>query len=712
MALGRTLIRPDTTLNRFSMTRDETEFRIRPGKPRDHQPRPPRVRRKPQGFLAEVHQAVRCAGGDPNRLAGKGKASGRFNARGRGAKVAAEMKGRNPWSRSPDGSRTRARRVTVKARIVKLNPQRGAARGRSFVSAKAVDAHLCYLERDGVTRDGERGQAYSASEDAADGRDFLDRGRDDRHQFRFIVSAEEGVDLSDLRQTTRDLMAQMEADLQTRLDWIAVDHYNTGHPHSHILVRGVTDQGKILNIAGDYIAHGIRERASEIVTLELGRQTELEVTDQLRREVEADRFTRLDRMLIAEQEAANEFADLRPDHDTLETMKRNRALLIARARRLEKMGLATEVRAGEWHISDRAEITLRALGEREDIIKSMHRALEGNDLNEARGIAQLAVHRDRLRERITGRVLARDLAGDGNGDRVQLVIDGTDGRVHQIELPAERCDGIGRGMIVAAVPPPTEPRAADRNILAATGSDGTYHPSRHIEIARDEKITPDPERFVAAHVRRLEVLRRAGIVERWSEDHWKVPQDLPERGLASDRKGHGPSARMELLSPIGLDRQVTHDGATWLDKELMRPGSPDLRETGFGLEMKRAMERRKLVLVQRGDAQDLGQGRIRAPRDLFQRLEAREIDRVGRALAADRERDWTPVKPGNRFGGELVGSTQLPSGRFAMIDSGMGFSLVPWNDALERRLGQQIAGIGMPGGGVDWSFGRKRGLGL
>jgi len=267
-------------------------------------------------------------------------------------------------------------------------------------------------------------------------------------------------------------------------------------------------------------------------------------------------------------------------------------------------------------------------------------------------------------------------------------------------------------MIVAAAPPPTEPRAADRNILAVTGSDGTYHPSRHVEIAREEKITPDPERFVAAHVRRLEALRRAGLVERWSADHWKVPQDLPERGLAHDRKGHGPSARMEVLSPIGLDKQVTHDGATWLDKELMRQGGPDLRETGFGLEMKRAIERRKQVLVQRGDAQDLGQGRIRVPRDLVQRLEAREIDRVGRTLAAERGRDWTPVKSGSRLGGELVGSTQLPSGRFAMIDNGMGFSLVPWNDALERRIGQQIAGVGMPGGGVDWVLGRKRGLGL
>ncbi len=172
------------------------------------------------------------------------------------------------------GLRTRSRRVAVKARVVKLNPQRGAARGRQFVSPNAVDAHLRYLQRDGVTKDGEKGPVYSASRDVEDGRAFVERGREDRHQFRFIVSAEEGVELSILHATTRDLMKQMEADLGTRLDWIAVDHHNTGRPHTHIVLRGVTDDGKTLNIAGDYIAYGIRERASEVVTRELGRQTE------------------------------------------------------------------------------------------------------------------------------------------------------------------------------------------------------------------------------------------------------------------------------------------------------------------------------------------------------------------------------------------------------------------------------------------------------
>ena len=393
------------------MTRDENDLHIRPGKVRDRAQSAPRLQRRARGFLADVHRAIRQAGGDPNKLAGKRKASGRFNARGRGAKVAAELKGRSPWSRSPDGNRTRARRVTVKARIVKLNPQRGAARGRSFVSGKAVDAHLRYLERDGVTLDGEKGQVYSADQDMADGQDFLDRGREDRHQFRFIVSAEDGVELADMRRTTRDIMAQMEADLQTRLDWVAVDHYNTGHPHTHILVRGITDDGKILNIAGDYIAHGVRERATDIVTLELGRQTDLQVTDQLRREVHAERFTRLDRMLMAEQRANNEFADLRPDKDMLETMKRNRALLIGRAQYLEKLGLAEQINPGVWQLEASAETTLRAMGERGDIIKSMYRALEANDLAAQRGASQLTMHGEGLKQQIIGRVLAKELAG-------------------------------------------------------------------------------------------------------------------------------------------------------------------------------------------------------------------------------------------------------------------------------------------------------------
>src|SRR6266851_4819333 len=516
------------------MARDEDDFRIRPGKVRDRgggrstARRIGGVRRRPASFVCEVHQAIRRAGGNPNRPARTGKGSGRFNARGRGAATALTLRDRSAWSRDGSGVRTRSRRVAVKARVVKLNPQRGAARGRQFVSAKAVDAHLRYLERDGVTKDGAKGQVYSAERDVEDGRAFLDRGREDRHQFRFIVSAEDGVELSDLRITTRDLMQQMEADLGTKLDWIAVDHHNTGHRHTHILVRGVTEDGKTLNIAGDYIAYGIRERASEIVTRELGRQTELEVTKQLEREVEADRFTRLDRMLIAEQQG-KEFTDLRPDQDMRDTARQNRALLIERARKLERMGLATEIETGKWIVSRKAEPVLRELGERGDIIKTMHRALEREGLAEDRHPSRYVLHRENATERIVGRVLDKGLGGDEMGERVRLVIDGVDGRVHHIEMDAARAEEVGKGMIVAAASAPPGPRAADRNIMDVAGQEGVYRPSVHLERARAaiDRIGGDPEAFVGSHVRRLEALRRAGHAERIDADHWRFPRICP-----------------------------------------------------------------------------------------------------------------------------------------------------------------------------------------
>ncbi|WP_375551349.1 DUF3363 domain-containing protein [Rhodophyticola porphyridii] len=695
------------------MAQDHDSIRIRPGKVRDRGASRP-VRQRPATFMGEVHQAIRRAGGNPNRLAGKGKSSGRFNARGRGAKVAAGLKGRNGWSHSLTGQRTRSRRVAVKARVVKLNPQRGGKRGRQFVSAKAVNAHLRYLERDGVTRDGEKGQVYSAERDVDDGRAFLERGREDRHQFRFIVSAEEGVELADLCETTRDLMRQMEADLETKLDWIAVDHHNTGHPHTHILLRGINDQGKALNIAGDYIAHGIRERASDIVTLELGRQTEQEVGRQLETEVDAERFTRLDRMLIAEQEASSEFADLRPDKDMRTMFRKNRALLIERARRLEHMRLATEATPGQWIIAPEAEDRLRDLGTRNDIIKTMHRALDEAGIADRRGGSHYVMHGAQLAEPVIGRVLSKGLGTNELGERMHLVIDGVDGRIHHMEVDASRADEIGRGMIISATPPPSTPRVSDTNILEVAGADGIYSPSEHLDGARErlKGRGTDPEYHVKMHVRRLEALRRAGIVERVHAEHWTIPADLPERGLAYDRKRHGRGPHLETLSPIPLRQQVAHDGPTWLDRKLIAGDRTDLANHGFGAQVDMAMERRKRALVTMGHATDLENGHIHAPRDLLKRLERGEIERTGKALAAERGRTWEPAQTGNYVMGTLVGSTQLASGRFAMVDDGLGFSLVPWSQPLEKQLGKHISGIAMSSGSVDWDFGRQRGLGL
>jgi hypothetical protein len=144
-----------------------------------------------------------------------------------------------------------------------------------------------------------------------------------------------------------------------------------------------------------------------------------------------------------------------------------------------------------------------------------------------------------------------------------------------------------------------------------------------------------------------------------------------------------------------------------------RPGSTaNWRPASVSSWPTKGSARSRQWLADKGYATDLGDGRIRASKDLLQRLEAGDIDRAGKALAAERGREWRPAIPGNHVTGQLVGSTRLSSGRFAMVDDGLGFSLVPWRSALEQHIGRVISGVAMPGGDVDWSFGRSRGLGL
>jgi hypothetical protein len=269
-------------------------------------------------------------------------------------------------------------------------------------------------------------------------------------------------------------------------------------------------------------------------------------------------------------------------------------------------------------------------------------------------------------------------------------------------------------MIVAAGSAPPEPRAADRNIIDVAGEGGIYCPSAHLERARAaiDRIGGDPEAFVRSHVRRLEALRRAGHAMRIDADHWRVPADLPARGQAYDLARDRANIRISVLSPTGLDQQVRSDGATWLDRELASPSGTTIANTGFGREVTEAMERRRRSLANMGHAIRLEDGRIRVSKDLVANLERTEVTRVGKVMAAERGLTFTAAKTGEYVSGTLVGSTQLASGRFAMIDDGIGFQLVPWQPVLDTRIGQHITGTVRATGGIEWSFGRKRGLGI
>ena len=401
------------------MSRDDaSDFRLRPGRIRDRGG--PNARRS-QSFVAQVMKAAAKANGGPlthaqitgRKRRGGVSGKGRCSRIGRGQPVADRLK-RQAAERRPG---QRQRRVVVKARIV-----------RHRVGSGAAGAHLRYLQRDGTTRDGERGQLYGPERDQEDGRAFVERGEGDRHSFRVIVAPEDGDRLSDLRGFTRDVMSQMEADLGTKLDWVAVDHYNTGHPHSHLVIRGRDDLGKDLIIAQDYITDGLRLRAQERATLELGPETDLELRDKLRAEIAAERFTRIDRAMV--EEAPDRVLDMRPEAGQVRA-DFDRALRIGRLQILERCGLAREHEPGVWTISDKLEPTMRALGERGDIVKAINRALTDRGLE--RGMGQYVLHGEVQQQPVIGRVIGKRLI-DELGDRVALIVDGVDGRTRHVAL--------------------------------------------------------------------------------------------------------------------------------------------------------------------------------------------------------------------------------------------------------------------------------------
>jgi type IV secretory pathway VirD2 relaxase len=485
------------------------------------------------------------------------------------------------------------------------------------------------LKREGVTRDGEKARMFDAGSDQADEAGFVDRCKHDRHHFRFIVSPEDAGEMTDLKAFTRDLVKQMEADLGTRLDWAAVDHWNTDNPHVHLLVRGVDETGADLVIARDYISKGMKSRAEELVSIELGPKPEHEVRLALEREVEADRWTRLD---VEIRFAADEtgYIDLRPI-GTGPNDPEFRRLMIGRLQKLEPMGLAAAAGPGEWRVGLEAERRLRDLGLRGDIIKTMHRAFIGR--GQDRGISDYIIETGQAGSPVVGRLVDKGLHDELTGE-AYAVIDGTDGRAHHVRF---------RGIEAFEHAPPL-----------------------------------------------------GGIVE------------VRRFGGPEDER---PTLVLATRSDFDLDHQVTASGATWLDHRLVERAAMPLSMGGFGAEVRSAMAARADHLTKEGLARNQKQ-RIIFQRDLLATRRRRELEEAGSKLASQTGLPYAQAQAGDNVTGIYRRRLMLASGRFAMIEDGLGFQLVPWSQSLEKHLGRHISGVAKDDGGIEWSLERKRGLGL
>jgi type IV secretory pathway VirD2 relaxase len=365
---------------------------------------------------------------------------------------------------------------------------------------------------------GKKARLFGPETEEADPKAIAERCQEDRHHFRFIVSPEDAAELADLKSFTRDLMRQMEKDLGTDLDWVAVDHWNTEHPQVHVIVRGVAENGQDLVIARDYIKEGMRARAQDLITQELGQRTELDIRNALERQVKAERWTQLDRQL-ARDANCHGLIDIAPapgtPPDAFQTFK------VGRLRHLESLGLAHQIGPGQWMMDEATESTLRELGERGDIIKRIHCGLTERGIE--RSTASYVLAGESLNLPVIGRLLDRGLDDELKGT-AYAVIDGADGRTHHIRL----------GDINAA---------------------GDSAPGSIVEFRKFDD-TQDRRRVALA-----------------------------------------------VRSDLSIEAQVTATGATWLDRQAVAKEPVALAQSGFGAEVRNAMDRRTEELVQRGLAE-------------------------------------------------------------------------------------------------------------
>lgn len=553
---------------------------------------------------------------------------------------------------------------------------------------------LAYMEKPGAGRDELAATLYGA---APTTRGEL-RGRmlepldSERHQFRIIIGPE-NADKLDLTAFIRELMRRVERDLGRKLIWSAANHYDTDDHHVHLLIRGKDREGREVRLPREYVKHGLRHRAQELATEELGPRTALDYERQLKREVQQQRLTLIDRRLGKREVHGLITAEgLRP-HER------------ERLRVLEGWRLAKTLE-GEggrvcWRMAEGWQAQLRQDGERGDLIKQMHRALRGDPARYhlVRRAEPLPHDPFELPNEVTGRVVARQL--DERFDLLCALVETPSGACYRMPLWANEADVVHEGDLVRGVQlQDSWHRPLDEALVACAGRDGgtldeervgaalnarleqlaamgLAHrdasdgwvlddafggPSQPTGIADEAvdtlllKLRPARGRAMlgqdlTARVRgRLNQLTRLGIVRRTSAgerrvSRWHVPADLQSRLAQLEQQQ--PKARIALHRiELALRQQVTYLGPTWLDRvEPTGPGTfaGDLRD----------------LKAQR--AQFLAARRLRG-RDLrsVERLE------IQRQMGAKYDRSGARAIEG--FVGDFVKVVQAPSGsRYAVI---------------------------------------------
>lgn len=379
------------------------------------------------------------------------------------------------------------------------------------------------------------------------------------HVFSIIISPEDAGEMN-LKEFTRSFISVLEKDLDTKLNWVAGNHYDTNDPHVHLLIKGMDDHGKRLLMKRDYISNGLRIRASQVTTKKLGLRSLEDVVDSIERRVLTTKRCELDDIIIKQRvEGIFDLAKIKSaDADELP-----RSLFVKRLEFLETKELAKKIGPDCWQIEERLAERLHRIDRTSSIISKL-----SNGLKVANEKCEMVTPKNMSDRVIKGYVVERGYVEDRE-NKEYLVIKSKEEKFIYIELQkhSEKVKTqVGEFVRIDVTKPFSGPLNTDKTILTCTNA-GIYDAAQHARRVDLARLPPgvSAASYVQLHVNRLELLSRKGIVEKLADGAYRIPQDYLEKITAEVKKsqaGFKPHIKVIQLSPARLKRPELRRGPT------------------------------------------------------------------------------------------------------------------------------------------------------
>ena len=581
--------------------------------------------------------------------------------------------------------------------VVKINPVQNRTKGVGVGAgsgAKNLYQHVRYISRSGAGKEETQAVLFDRENDGVDGLAFYGLCKDDRHHFRMIISPENGHQIDDFHGYVRGVMGRMESDLGTTLNWIGAVHYDTDDVHAHVIIRGVNERGQDLVIGRDYIASGIRARAQELATELLGERSLEEIQKSQEKQIEALSVTSLDRFIeknLNEERAV----DVRKENNFGKD-RFYEGLVKGRLQFLSTTGLATEYPPGIYTLRENYMEVLRESSQRQNVLNNLYRQNPDMDLDNLSFYSMKAGEG----EIIHGLVMNKGPV-DEITDRKYLVVKDVCEALHYVPFgELKDYDDLRVGALVTVKPGMGSSGKADFNISQiAKANNGIYDPRHHMAYIEAELSHIEPENregYLASHAKRLETLAKNGVVKPLDDGRYEVPADVIGRGEEitreiNAREGKRFYPKLEVLSAKPLEKLVSAEKKTWLDKELYKQsiGKPSMSE--YGVEVEDNLQKRRDWLVSKdlGVIQSNGDFALRD--GALRQLRIMEMRRVGEKLAGQLEAHYTDklVTPDKPY--TYRGYAELESGTWAVVQEKDKLHMARVKSVPDTVVGQSVA---------------------